>query len=101
MYLIKKPAEEVNAKELEMDDVISINKKWYVVRERLGLSDELKITGLRDNVNYTMKAVVGFGTVDSFRRIGFIMEDRWVEDLDIERKSIIKSMIGNKVTEDV
>lgn len=101
MYLIKEIAQEINAKELLENDVISINKKWYIVREKLGLMDELKICGLRDQKNYTMKAVLGFGTVDSFRKIGRVVEDRWVEDLNIERKSIVKAMVNEELTENV
>lgn len=95
MYLIKEKGKEVNAQELKEDDVISINKKWYVVREELGLDDELKISGLRDQKPYTMKAVLGFGFVDSFRKIGKVVEDRWVEDLNIERKSVTDAIMYN------
>lgn len=82
MYLIKEVGREVNAKELEENDVVSIHKKWYIVREKLGLSDELEITGLRDNKPYTMSVVIGFGTVGSLRKVGRVIEDKWVEDLD-------------------
>lgn len=84
MYLIKHPAEDINAQRLKENDVISIGKKWFIIREELGLEDKLKLTKLRDGKKYTIVAIKSFGCVSDFRKIGVVIEDRWVEDLSVD-----------------
>ncbi|CAG7579682.1 MAG: hypothetical protein SLAVMIC_00009 [uncultured marine phage] len=95
MYLIKQIGEDVSAQELEVNDVIAVSKKWYVITEKLGLEDKLQMRGLRNGVNYTIDAVKSFGTVRDFRKIGRVTKDRWVEDLskDIRLKELLEEKI--------
>ena len=96
MYLIKQVAEEVSGQTLEVNDVISIDKKWYVVTEELGLEDKLMMRGLRNGVNYTINAIQAFGKVREFRKIGKIVEDRWIEDLspDLRLKELLEKQMN-------
>jgi hypothetical protein len=92
MYLIKQKGIKTNAMKLKANDVISLNKKWYVIREELELEDLLKLTGLRDGTKYTIEAVVSFGVVDSFLKVGRIISSRYIEEIDIETISVKKKV---------
>lgn len=92
MYLIKQKGKELSAQKLDPNDVISINKKWYVVREKLGLEDELKLTGLRCGKRFTIEALKAFGAVTEFRKVGEIVENKKVEELTLNMISVTKKV---------
>lgn len=92
MYLIKHKGVRKNAKRLKTNDVISINKKWYVIREELGLEDTLKLSGLRDGKKYTVEAIVSFGAVDDFLKVGKIIESKFIEEINIDSVGIKKKI---------
>jgi len=82
MYLIKHKAEIINGQKLKKNDVISIDKKWFIIREELALEDKLKLTKLRNGKSYTVHAIHSFGVVSNFRKIGYVIDEKWVENLD-------------------
>jgi len=92
MYLIKQKVKSISAQKLDPNDVISINKIWYVVREKLELDDELKLTGLRCGKRYTIEALKAFGAVTEFKKVGIIVEDEKVEELSIDMISVNKKV---------
>jgi hypothetical protein len=87
MYLIKHKVNVVSAQTLEPNDVISIGtpKKWYIVSEKLGLSDKLIIIGLRDGKKYTVNALKAYAQVANFKKVGYVLDRKSVEDLSIPK----------------
>lgn len=99
MYLIKQKGVKTKANKLKVNDVISINKKWYVIREELELEDHLKLSGLRDGKKYTMEAVVSFGVVDEFLKVGKLVKSKLVEEINIDFVGVSKKV--SKMSEKV